>query len=495
MSRHKASSFRMLWPSLIALIMAAASAGVLYVQNLELVHGAKEKFNWDMLMDNMGTISAILIIVVVGIICIVQGIFFMLRKIYDMRLPWMGGLLLLVALWAYNDSTLVQLFDLGPRTTRVVEYVCLMGMSIPIIYFTWHTCHRKARILPWLGIVGYLNIFVQCTLAINGVIAVDGLRIVTHALLLISVLVCMVCLLKYRKRAVHPRRLMQLFWGFVILTGFALVSAGLYWMGDMQYYRIIAMNGLVIFSIFMESVIILSYIESLQRNRARVEELRTFEALSQAKGRMMEQLIDCIVSAMEAKDSYTADHSNRVRELAVMIAQKANYTASELEDIDRAANLHDIGKLGIPDRILLKPEALTANERKVMCEHASLGSQIISQVEGMYRISKIILHHHERYDGKGYPDGIAGEEIPTSARIIAIADSIDAMTSDRCYRQALGLEKCREEIEKNLGVMYDPVLGRLTLDNWDEVEEIVLSPTKRKAQLSWMAEVMHSFQG
>lgn len=495
MSRHKASGLGWLWPSLIALIMAAASAGVLYVQNLELVHGAKEKFNWDMLMDNKGTIGAILVIAVVGIICIMQGIFFMSRKIRDMRLPWMGGLLLLVALWAYNDSTLVQLFDLGPRTTGVVEYVCLMAMPIPIVYFTWHTCHRRGKILPCLGIVGYLNIFVQCTLAVNGVIAVDGLRLVTHVILLVSIVVCMACLLRHRRRSTHPGHLMQLFTGFVILLSFGLASGLLYWMGNMRYYRIVALVGLVIFSIFMESVIILSYIESLQRNRARVEELRTFEALSRAKGRMMEQLIDCIVSAMEAKDSYTADHSTRVRDLSVMIAKKANYSAADLEEINRAANLHDIGKLGIPDSILLKPEALTANERKVMCEHASIGSQIISQVEGMYRVSKIILHHHERYDGKGYPDGVAGEDIPASARIIAIADSIDAMTSDRCYRQALGLEKCREEIEKNLGVMYDPVLGQLTLDNWEEVEEIVRSHTKRRPQLSWMAEVMQSFQG
>ena len=225
-----------------------------------------------------------------------------------------------------------------------------------------------------------------------------------------------------------------------------------------------------------------------------MQELRNIEALSAAKGRMLEQLVDCIISAMEAKDSYTADHSNRVKELAVLIAEKANYSNADLEDIRKAANLHDIGKLGIPDRILLKPAKLTDHERKVMCEHAALGSQIISQVDGMYRISRIILHHHERYDGKGYPEGISGESIPIGARVIAIADSIEAMTSDRCYRKALGLERCRSEIEKNMGVMYDPVLARITLDNWDEVSGIVSAPTKRRSSLFWLAEVMQSFQ-
>jgi len=144
------------------------------------------------------------------------------------------------------------------------------------------------------------------------------------------------------------------------------------------------------------------------------------------------------------------------------------------EDITReihiAGHLHDIGKIGIPDKVLLKPGRLNDEEWELMKQHPKIGADILAGAPKFARIAAIILHHHERFDGKGYPFGAKGEEIPLGSRIIAVCDSIDAMASSRAYRGALPLETVRSEIEKNSGLMYDPDVAKAMLDNWQIVE-------------------------
>ena len=145
------------------------------------------------------------------------------------------------------------------------------------------------------------------------------------------------------------------------------------------------------------------------------------------------------------------------------------------EDITReihiAGHLHDIGKIGIPDRVLLKPSRLDDDEWEMMKQHPKIGADILSGSPKFARIAAMILHHHERFDGRGYPFGAQGEEIPLGSRIIAVCDSIDAMASSRAYRSALPLSTVRDEIEKNSGLMYDPKIAKVMLENWRIVEE------------------------
>lgn len=187
----------------------------------------------------------------------------------------------------------------------------------------------------------------------------------------------------------------------------------------------------------------------------------------------LRNIIECIVAAVEARDQYTANHSSRVAEFAVMIARHLGMTPRTLLSIREAALLHDIGKIGVPDSILRKPSRLTDEEYAIAKQHAAIGAHIVSRAPSMEETAAMILHHHERFDGTGYPDGLAGEAIPIGARIITVADTIDAMITDRCYRKALTLEQCRREIENNLGVMYDPAIGQIVLENWNEIERLV----------------------
>ncbi len=179
------------------------------------------------------------------------------------------------------------------------------------------------------------------------------------------------------------------------------------------------------------------------------------------------ELVECITSALDARDPYTGNHSRRVSDMACFLSARLGLSEDEVQEIHIAGHLHDIGKIGIPDRILLKEGRLDEDEWQIMKRHPEIGAQIMRRSEHFARIAAILLHHHERWDGKGYPFGAKGEEIPLGARIIAVCDSIDAMASKRSYRNALPMEVVRAEIEKNSGIMYDPRITQLALDNWE----------------------------
>lgn len=181
------------------------------------------------------------------------------------------------------------------------------------------------------------------------------------------------------------------------------------------------------------------------------------------------ELVECITNALDARDPYTGHHSRRVSDMACLLCGKLGMDAAQTQEIHIAGHLHDIGKIGIPDRVLLKEGRLDDEEWELMKQHPQIGAKIMSRSEHFSRIAAILLHHHERWDGKGYPFGAKGEEIPIGARIIAVCDSIDAMASNRSYRRALPLDVVRGEIEKNIGIMYDPVVAQAALDNWDEL--------------------------
>lgn len=184
------------------------------------------------------------------------------------------------------------------------------------------------------------------------------------------------------------------------------------------------------------------------------------------------EIVDCITSALDARDPYTGHHSLRVSDMACMLCGYLGMSDEKTQEIHIAGHLHDIGKIGIPDSVLLKKGRLDDVEWKQMKRHPQIGADILAKSPRFARISAIILHHHERYDGKGYPFGAAGEEIPVGARIIAVCDSIDAMASARAYRAAMPLEICYNEIAKNKGKMYDPKIAEEMLKHWDTVSDI-----------------------
>lgn len=171
--------------------------------------------------------------------------------------------------------------------------------------------------------------------------------------------------------------------------------------------------------------------------------------------------LSALTNAIDAKDSYTRGHSDRVTSLSVRLAEEAKCDITEIERIRLGGMLHDVGKIGIPESILNKPGRLDEKEFEVIKSHPVLGVNILGNVEFLQNVVPIIKYHHERYDGKGYPDKLKGTEIPYLARIVSIADTYDAMTSNRPYRKALTAEESLKEIERCKGTQFDPELADL----------------------------------
>ncbi|HSZ82259.1 MAG TPA: HD domain-containing phosphohydrolase [Polyangia bacterium] len=218
--------------------------------------------------------------------------------------------------------------------------------------------------------------------------------------------------------------------------------------------------------------------------RRRTEELeRVNEHLDALVEERTSNLLDGLVSALDLRDSETQWHSRRVGRYARRLARELGIAGRELDDIERGATLHDIGKIGVRDAVLLKPGPLDENEWAEMRRHPALGAEILKGIGFLERARLIPLHHQERFDGKGYPQGLRGEEICVGARVFAVVDTYDAITSDRPYRKCRTYEVARQEIEKFAGTQFDPAVVaqwlRIPQAEWDAIREELEGPIPR----------------
>lgn len=195
-------------------------------------------------------------------------------------------------------------------------------------------------------------------------------------------------------------------------------------------------------------------IEVENRKRMQQELQQSFESLKKA----MHSTIQAISMTVEMRDPYTSGHQQRVANLAKAIAEQLELPESQIESIYMAAAIHDIGKISLPAEILVKPIPLSAIEISLVQAHAQAGYDILKGIEFPWAIADIVLQHHERMDGSGYPQGLAGDKIVFEARIICVADVVETMASHRPYRPSIGIDKALEEIEDRRGVLYDPIV-------------------------------------
>ncbi len=194
-----------------------------------------------------------------------------------------------------------------------------------------------------------------------------------------------------------------------------------------------------------------------------------------------EVTLEALVAALDAREHETQAHSKRVSEYAVYLANAMGMGGSELDIIRRGSMLHDVGKIGISDTILLKPGGLTESEWVEMRKHPQIGYWIIDGIEGLREASDIVLSHHERFDGSGYPRHLSAEEIPAGARVFSVVDSMDAIASDRPYRRGASYERARDEIDRNAGSQFDPLVVAKFLQVESGVWEEIRACTSREA--------------
>ncbi len=196
-----------------------------------------------------------------------------------------------------------------------------------------------------------------------------------------------------------------------------------------------------------------------RRGRSSEERLRDVQGSLARLERTYELTVEALAAALELRDDETGSHARRVTEIALRLARAVDPQLADEPELRRGFLLHDIGKIGIPDTILLKPGPLDADELRVLEMHTTLGEQLVSSIPYLSGVARqVIAYHHERWDGRGYPWRLRGADIPLPARIFAVADAFDAMTSDRPYRKAMPVADAIEEIERGAGSHFDPAV-------------------------------------
>ncbi len=216
-------------------------------------------------------------------------------------------------------------------------------------------------------------------------------------------------------------------------------------------------------------------LERQRLNQARLEEQREATLFS---------IIDILSATIQVRERVTAEHSQRMADLSLCIAEGLTLDPHECFLLRLAAPMHDIGKIGISDQILLKAAQLNPEEWKEMKRHPEIGAAILRQIPELAKVATIIRHHHERVDGQGYPDGLAGDAIPLLSRILTIADAFDAMTSDRPYRKRMPVEQALTELARQAGSQFDPLLVEIFTNRYgrgrDEERETLRSSNGRR---------------
>jgi putative nucleotidyltransferase with HDIG domain len=203
----------------------------------------------------------------------------------------------------------------------------------------------------------------------------------------------------------------------------------------------------------------------------------------------LDDMINIVIITLDARDPYTYSHSDRVAALSVLIAESMGFSEEEIEKTHIAAHLHDIGKIGVNDSVLNKEGKLSKEEMIQMQAHSLIGYNILNKIDLFKEIEVIVLHHHERYDGEGYPNNIRGEDIPIESRIIAVADSFDAITSDRPYRRGSSYQVGIEEVNRHTFDQFCPMVVRAFNQVKDQIPSLL--DTIEKASVQHMAFVGH----
>ena len=233
------------------------------------------------------------------------------------------------------------------------------------------------------------------------------------------------------------------------------------------FYGVSLTNMTMVLIVIIFHTFALNYI-SETAERARQHELEVYKEQQKKESEMFEETTEALANAVDAKDKYTSGHSLRVAYYSRLIAKEAHLPEKTCEQIYFAALLHDVGKIGVPLEIINKIGKLTDEEYEQMKQHPVFGDQILSSIHLAPDLAVGARSHHERYDGRGYPDGLVGEEIPEIARVIAVADAYDAMTSYRSYRSPLDKHAVRNELKKGIGTQFDPTFARIMLRLMDD---------------------------
>lgn len=418
--------------------------------------------------DNLFAVLIALFIFIMSVVSIIIDIVLGVsigRRFYLGFLSW--GVLLL-SVWVLAQSPIRQLYfdnvSLAGYMTHIIMYIFVVPI---VVYLDYVQKKRYTKLYRVFYIVSLIFFVTAIVLEITGAVKYSVIQMMNSVIQISAVIdVIITLILDVRSGKIKKYKLIA--YGFI-----GLGISGIFQL-LMYFRRTLVFTGsiLCVGAVFLLVMAVISTVNDYITMDAEIKESR------RKNEQLTYQIMETLVHTIEAKDEYTKGHSTRVAEYSRMLAAKMGMSEEEQMSIYFMGTLHDIGKIGINDDIINKPGRLTDEEYAVVKSHPIMGYNILKNMSEIKDIEFGARWHHERYDGKGYPDGLSGEEIPAFARIIAVADAYDAMTSNRSYREIMPQEAVRAEIIRVSGTQLDPTIASYMVELIDADKDYKMSQSK-----------------
>lgn len=374
---------------------------------------------------------------------------------FDME--YLGWCMIMGAIWMLGESKLRQLFLPNASAIASLCFVMILFCPVPILFYVdTILCGRYHRLYQIIGYIATGNLFVCSFLHMFGILDYIQTLPLGHLMLVATLAVVLITTIRTLRHSTDKADRLVLAGLIVIFITVVIETIATYYMVTIS--GIFLGIGLLIL-LFINILRTIARIRNLELERRQKEMHRRREQME----KLSLQVLRTLSTTIETKDEYTRGHSHRVGEYAALIARELGWSQEEIINLKNTADLHDIGKIGVPDTILNKPTKLTEDEYIIIKDHTVIGAEILKNITLIPHAAEVARSHHERYDGTGYPDGLKGEDIPLYARVIAVADSYDAMSSRRIYRSALSRQEICEEIRSNQGKQFDPIIAEVFL--------------------------------
>ncbi|MBQ7925809.1 MAG: response regulator [Lachnospiraceae bacterium] len=431
------------------------------------------------LYKNIPMAVAAVVLIMIGILAILAHFFTRNKIKKGNAVLFLGQTMLVIGLWSISESNMRQLLFASPSYSAIFAYILIEIVTGFIgLYFNEIQKYKYQKAYMLFVWCVFLQAFLNVVLSFCGLAELHTTLVFSHIWMGVGIVLFIVTVSvdivtkRIREYSVAAG-------GMLLFILFCILEIVGFYLFDFHLFGIYLGIGLIVLLVFTILQAVLEEFEKIrlaaQKEKfqaeleARVEEQTEELRIQQQKmKRLFEQTVTALSEAVDAKDRYTCGHSKRVAKYARMLAERLGKSKAEQEAIYHAGLLHDVGKIRIPAEIINKPGRLTEEEYNIIKIHPLTGYHILRGISDGDYIAVAAKYHHERYDGKGYPNGLSGENIPEVARILGVADAYDAMASNRSYREALPQEIVRSEIEKGMGTQFDPHIAKMMLQMIDE---------------------------
>ena len=384
--------------------------------------------------------------IIIGILFVIAGVTGQIvMKSTGIDFISFGISCVMIGFIGFNDTLFLQVLTARPDIVRVAEYLCLALIPFPALsFFSSTTGESHPWLLSGMFAACLLNVFLQIGLTLSGTSDYYHLVNISQLMILVSFLLSSILVFRaVRRGQIKQTLLRSVIWGlFACILGAVIDMLRFHFMqsyGSLTFTRI----GVLLFTAFMGIYLYRDHIDSLKKKQ---QESAVFAS----------EISEAFAKVIDMKDPYTNGHSVRVAKYTALIAKEMGYDAETVEKYYRMGLLHDVGKIGIPKAVLNKPGKLTAEEYDIIKTHTTKGYELLKDISIVPELAVGALTHHERHDGKGYPNGLSADEIPSVGQIIAVADCFDAMYSDRQYRKRMEFDKVLSTIREVSGTQLNP---------------------------------------